>query len=122
MQLLQDRRALDLRLQRALAGRGLEAKMSEDDATAPIGQARPNDPCAILRRLAQTIQLMRLDHTDAHLYRNGCDALVMQAVEASTWSGLAAALAHVTDMLEQGDYHNALMALRTVSLQDWHAC
>ena len=112
--------------QRALAGRGVpESSTREGEAVSKAKDwrtASPVDPCDILRRLAQTIRLMRLDHGDAHFYRNGCDALVGQAVDASKWSGLRPALAQVMRLVEQGDYHWALVELRTISQPEWHTC
>jgi hypothetical protein len=75
-----------------------------------------------LQRLAQTIQLMRIEHADAHLYRDGCEALARQAVDGSNWTGLEAALEHVMRLVEHGDYHRALSELRTISQPDWRAC
>ncbi|MGE0119178.1 MAG: hypothetical protein AB7S71_06845 [Dongiaceae bacterium] len=82
----------------------------------------PHSPCEILEKLARTIQLMRLGHGDAHLYRNGCDALVQQAIGASKWMGLPPALTQIMRYVEQGDYHWALMELRTISQPEWHTC
>jgi hypothetical protein len=79
-------------------------------------------PSDVLRRLGQTIQLMRLDHTDAHFYRDGCDALVEQAVSGAQRSGLQPALAEVMRLVEQADYHLAMRELRMISQQEWHTC
>jgi DNA invertase Pin-like site-specific DNA recombinase len=75
-----------------------------------------------LHRLARTIQLMRLEHTDAHLYRGGCDALVEQAIDGASGSGLRPALAQIMSLVEQGDYHWALRELRTITQHAGHAC
>src|SRR5919108_2149805 len=97
-------RNIDSLTERALAGRGIAAEGTGD----------------VLRRLARTIQLMRLEHTDAHLYRDGCDALVEQAIDRSKWSGLRPALAQIMSRVEQGDYHCALRELRTIAQPDGH--
>lgn len=78
--------------------------------------------CGVLHRLARTIQLMRLDHADAHLYRDGCDALVEQAIDGVDGSGLQPALAQVMNLVKQGDYHWALRELRMLVQQGGHAC
>lgn len=86
---------------------------------AGSGSAVPRD---VLSRLAKTIQLMRLDHVDAHLYRNGCDALVRSALEGSTASELEVALTDVMRHVEDGDYHWALMELRALTQLERAAC
>lgn len=86
---------------------------------ASSGSAVPRD---ILSRLAKTIQLMRLDHVDAHLYRNGCQALVRSALEESTASELEVALTDVMRHVEDGDYHWALMELRALTQLERVAC
>ena len=83
------------------------------------GSSVPRD---ILARLAKTIQLMRLDHVDAHLYRSGCDALVRSALEESTASALEVALTDVMRHVEDGDYHWALMELRALTQLERAAC
>ena len=88
----------------------------------PKRPIEPRSPCEILDKLARTIQLMRLDHGDAHLYRNGCDTLVQQAIGTSKWMGLPPALTQIMRYVEQGDYHWALMELRTISQPEWHTC
>jgi len=127
MQQLENTRKIDILVQRALAG-GVVAKPGRDGGShgrtvRPVG-ARPleSNPCEILQRLAQVIQLMRLDHADAHLYRDGCDVLVQDAVGASKWSGLPPALAQIMNLVGQGDYHCALMELRAISQPEWHTC
>ncbi len=127
MQQFGDMRIPGTLARRALAGRGIPAgKTPEGEAVSEAPDRRtpalPIDPCGILKRLAQTIRLMRLDHGDAHLYRNGCDALVRQAIDASKWSGLRPALAQIMRLVEQGDYHWALIELRTISQPEWHTC
>lgn len=84
--------------------------------------AVPAVPRDILNRLAKTIQLMRLDHVDAHLYRNGCDALVQNALRESTASELEVALTDVMRHVEDGDYHWALMELRALAQMEALAC
>ena len=79
-------------------------------------------PFDILQRLGRTIQLMRLDHADAHFYRNGCEALVQRAIDASKWSGLPPALSQIMRLVERGDYHCALGELRAISQPEWHTC
>lgn len=128
MQQVQNARKIDSLVQRALAGGGVIAKPGRDNGThgrpaRPAGSRRsPNNPCEILQRLAQVIQLMRLDHADAHLYRDGCEVLVQDAVDASKWSGLRPALAQIMSLVGQGDYHCALMELRAISQPEWHTC
>jgi Flagellar protein FlbT len=128
MQQVENTRKIDSLVQRALAGGGVTAKPSRAGGTQcrtarPVGSKRPqNNPCEVLQRLAQVIQLMRLDHADAHLYRDGCDVLVQDAVEASKWSGLPPALAQIMSLVGQGDYHCALMELRAISQPEWHTC
>src|SRR5262245_15077070 len=125
MQQVQNTRKIDSLVQRALTGAG--AKPGRDGAhgrTARLPAARPpqNSPSEILQRLAQVIQLMRLDHADAHIYREGCDILAQEAVDASKWSGLRPALTQIMNLVGQGDYHCALMELRAVSQPEWHTC
>jgi hypothetical protein len=128
MQQVENTRKIDILVQRALAGSGIAAKPGRDGSThnrtaRPAGTRRlHNNPCEILRRLAQVIQLMRLDHADAHIYRDGCDVLVQDAVDASKWSGLRPALAQILGLVGQGDYHCALMELRAISQPEWHTC
>jgi hypothetical protein len=98
-------RKIDSLAERALAGRGIGAQATGD----------------VLHRLARTIQLMRLEHTDAHLYRDGCDALVEQAIDGANGSGLRTALAQIMSLVEQGDYHWALRELRTIVQAEGHA-
>lgn len=76
----------------------------------------------VLGRLAKTIQLMRLDHADAHLYRDGCDALVQTAVQGSAASELEVALTDVMRHVENGDYHWALQELRVLNHWEPLAC
>jgi hypothetical protein len=127
MQQLQNARKNDRLAERVLAGVG-GAKTGHDGGTRgraerPAGSRRlQNNPCEILQRLAQVVQLMRLDHADAHFYRDGCDVLVREAIDASKWSGLQPALARVMSLVGQGDYHCALMELRAISQPGWHAC
>jgi hypothetical protein len=118
MQQIENTQKIDSLVERALAGRGAGAEPIRADHGPTVSVS----PCDILRRLGQTIQLMRLDHTDAHLYRDGCDALVEQAVSGSQRSGLQPALAQVMRLVEQADYHWALRELRTISQQEWHTC
>jgi hypothetical protein len=125
MQQIENTRKIDSLVERALAGRVAGAKQAGSAGT----MNRPHrshtvagSTCDMLQRLAQTIQLMRLEHTDAHLYRDGCDALVEQAVGGSKWSGLRPALAQIMGLVEQGDYHWALRELRTISQPEWHTC
>ena len=128
MQQVENTRKIDNLVQRALAGGAIAAKPGRDGgshgrAARPAGGRRPSgDPCEILQRLAQVIQLMRLDHADAHFYRDGCDVLVQDAVDASKWSGLPRALAQIMRLVGQGDYHCALMELRAISQPEWHTC
>jgi len=119
MQQLQNARKNDRLADRVLAGAG----DTRGRAERPAGNRRfQNNSCEILQRLAQVVQLMRLDHADAHFYRDGCDVLVREAIEASKWSGLQSALAQVMSLVGQGDYHCALMELRAISQPEWHAC
>jgi Flagellar protein FlbT len=128
MQQIDNTRKIDSLVERALAGRVVGAKPAGNAGMidrAPRPHHRPTgsgSPCDILQRLAQTIQLMRLEHADAHLYRNGCDALVAQAIDGSKWSGLRPALTQIMCLVEQGDYHWALRELRTISQPEWHTC
>lgn len=128
MQQFENARKIDALVERALAVRGIGAKETRDAGVmnrAPRANHRsagPSSPCDTLQRLAQTIQLMRLEHTDAHLYRDGCDALVERAIDGSKWSGLRPALAQIMRLVEQGDYHWALRELRTISQPEWHTC
>ncbi len=128
MQQVENTRKVDNLVQRALASGGIAAKPGRDVGTRnhsarPAGSRRSrSNPCEILQRLAQVIQLMRLDHADAHLYRDGCDVLVQDAVDASKWSGLRPALAQIMSLVGQGDYHCALMELRAISQPEWHTC
>src|SRR5262245_63753470 len=126
MQQVENARKIDSLIQRALAGGSVSAKPALG-ATArsarPVSDRRRQDSgCEILQRLAEVIQLMRLDHADAHLYRDGCDALVQDAVDASKWSGLRPALTQIMKLVGQGDYHCALMELRAISQPEWHTC
>jgi hypothetical protein len=112
--------------QDALVGRSIHPRegraRGRDGEAGRQPLAAAGDPCDILQRLAQAIQLMRLDHGDAHFYLKGCETLVRQAIEASRWSGLKAALAQIMRLVEQGDYHWALIELRTISQPEWHRC
>jgi hypothetical protein len=127
MQQVENTRKIDILVQRALAG-GIAAMPGRDAATQgrtarPAGGRRlRSNPSEILQRLAQVVQLMRLDHADAHLYRDGCDVLVEDAVDASKWSGLRPALTQIMKLVGQGDYHCALMELRAISQPEWHTC
>lgn len=118
MHQIEDTRTIDSLAERALAGRGVGAEPTLQQHRSAVSAG----PCDILRRLGQTIQLMRLDHTDAHFYRDGCDALVEQAVSGSKRSGLEPALAEVMRLVGQADYHWALRELRMISQQEWHTC
>jgi len=94
-------------------------------ASAPLAAWSDDEaasPCDILLRLAQTIQLMRLDPTDAHIYHDGCDALVERAIAASRWSQLPQALGQIMNLVTQRDYHWALRELRTITQPEWHTC
>ena len=128
MQQVQNSRKIDSLIERALAGGGVAVKPGRDGGTRsrtarPAGGRRlQNNPCEILQRLAQVVQLMRLDHADAHFYRDGCDVLVQEAIDASKWSGLRPALAQIMNLVGQGDYHCALMELRAISQPEWHTC
>src|SRR5580765_3713638 len=128
MQQLENTRKIDNLVQRALAGGGIAAKPGREGgshgrAARPASGRRPSgDPCEILQRLAKVIQLMRLDHADAHFYRDGCVVLVQDAVDASKWSGLPRALAQIPNLVEQADYHCALTELRAISQPEWHTC
>ena len=108
MQQVENTRKIDSLVQRALAGGGVAAKPGRDGGTQgrtarPAGSRRlQSNPCEILQRLAQVIQLMRLDHADAHFYRDGCDVLVQDAVDASKWSGLPRALAQIMNLVGAG--------------------
>jgi hypothetical protein len=126
MQQVENTRKIESLVQRALAGGSVAPKPGR--AGTPYGRTtRPagglqNSPSEILHRLAQVIQLMRLDHADAHIYRDGCDILVRDAVDASKWTGLRPALTQIMSMVERGDYHCALMELRAISQPEWHTC
>lgn len=126
MQQVENTRKIDSLVQRALTGGG--AKAARDGGTPgrtvrpAAGRPPQNSPSEILQRLAQVIQLMRLDHADAHIYREGCDILAQEAVDASKWSGLRPALTQIMNLVGQGDYHCALMELRAVSQPEWHTC
>jgi hypothetical protein len=128
MRRVENARNIDTLVQCALAGGGLAAKPRRADgmrgrAARPAGsQRQQNNPCEVLQRLAQIIQLMRLDHADAHLYRDGCDILAREAIDASKWTGLQPALAQVMGLVGQGDYHCALTELRAISQPEWHTC
>jgi len=90
---------------------------------ANIGGAQELDsPCNVLQRLAQMIQRMRLEPADAHVYREVCETLVQRATAASKWSHLPQALAQIMRLVEQHDYHWALVELRTITQPEWHAC
>jgi hypothetical protein len=99
-------REIDSLAQHALADGGLGAQATGD----------------VLHRLGRTIQLMRLEHADAHLYRDGCDALVEQAIDGADGSGLRPALAQIMSLVERGDYHWALKELRMLAQPAGHAC
>lgn len=86
------------------------------------GHSAPSVPREILNRLAKTIQLMRLEHVDAHLYRSGCDALVQSALQGSTTLDLEATLTDIMRHVEDGDYHWALMELRALTQMERIAC
>jgi len=128
MQQVQNSRKIDSLIERALAGGVVAVKPGRDGGTRsrtaqPSGRRRLlNNPCEILQRLAQVVQLMRLDHADAHFYRDGCDVLVQEAIDASKWSGLRPALSQIMNLVGQGDYHCALMELRAISQPEWHTC
>jgi len=121
-------RRIDSLVQRALAGGAIAAKPGREDgahartAQTAVEQHAQSGPFEILQRLAQVIQLMRLDHADAHIYRDGCDILAQEAADASTWSGLRPALTQILGLVAQGDYHCALMELRAISQPEWHTC
>ena len=90
---------------------------------ANIGSAPElNSPCDMLQRLAQMIQRMRLEPADAHVYHEVCETLVQRATAASKWSHLPQALAQIMRLVEQRDYHWALVELRTITQPEWHAC
>ena len=119
-------RRIDSLVQRALAGGSVAPKPARTGVPCG-GTTRPtlgsqNSPSEILQRLAQVIQLMRLDHADAHIYRDGCDLLVQDAVGASKWKGLRPALTQIMSLVERGDYHCALTELRAISQPEWHTC
>jgi len=126
MQQVGNTRKIESLVQRALAGGSVAPKSGH--AGEPYSRpARPaggvqNSPSEILQRLAQVIQLMRLDHADAHIYRDGCDILAQDAVDASKWTGLGPALAQIMSLVERGDYHCALTELRAISQPEWHTC
>ena len=126
MQQVENTRKIESLVQRALAGASVAPKPGR--AGAPYGGTkRPtlgsqNSPSEILQRLAQVIQLMRLDHADAHIYRDGCDLLVQDAVDASKWTGLRPALTQIMSLVGRGDYHCALQELRAISQPEWHTC
>src|SRR5262245_8645468 len=126
MQQVENTRKIESLVQRALAGASGAPKPVR--AGAPYGgTTRPtlgsqNTPSEILQRLARVIQLMRLDHADAHIYRDGCDLLVQDAVGASKWKGLRPALTQIMSLVERGDYHCALTELRAISQPEWHTC
>jgi hypothetical protein len=125
MQQVENTRKIDGLVQRALTSGSVGARPGRDGGrTARPAAGRPpqNSPSEILQRLAQVIQLMRLDHADAHIYREGCDILAQEAVDASKWSGLRPALTQILNLVGQGDYHCALMELRAVSQPEWHTC
>jgi hypothetical protein len=113
---------------RALASGGIAAQPGRDGGPharpghAPSERHPQSGPFEILQRLAQVIQLMRLDHADAHVYREGCNILAREAVDASAWSGLGPALEQILSLVAQGDYHCALMELRAISQPEWHTC
>ena len=87
--------------------------MGTPDARAAWSQG--GAPCDVLQRLAQTMQRMRLEPTEAHFYQAVCETLVARATAASKWSHLPQALAQIMRLVEQRDYHWALMELRTIS-------
>jgi len=90
---------------------------------ANIGSAKELDsPCDMLQRLAQMIQWMRLEPADAHIYREVCETIVRRATAVSKWSQLPQALAQIMRLVEQRDYHWALVELRTITQPEWHAC
>jgi hypothetical protein len=128
MQQAENGRRINTLVQRALASGGIAAQPGRSgNAHARPGQA-PSErhpqsgPSEILQRLAQVIQLMRFDHADAHVYREGCDILAREAVDASAWTGLRPALEQILRLVAQGDYHCALMELRAISQPEWHTC
>jgi hypothetical protein len=104
--------------QRAIAG-GV-GEVGGGRAGGADGQS--GSPCDILQRLAQTIQLMRLDPADAHIYRDGCDGLVQRVIAVSKWSRLPQALAQIMHLVEQRDYRWALVELRAIMQPEWHTC
>src|SRR5215468_4280574 len=128
MQQAENGRRIDNLVQRALAGGaigakpGLESGAHDRTVRPTIEQHAQSGPSLILQRLAQVIQLMRLDHADAHIYREGCDLLAQEAVDASKWSGLRPALTQIMNLVGQGDYHCALTELRAISQPEWHTC
>jgi|SRR5215468_692860 len=124
MQQVENARKIDNLVQRALAGASGAPKPSRDGRTVrpAVGPRPQNSPSEILQRLAHVIQLMRLDHADAHIYREGCDILAQEAVDASKWTGLRPALAQIMNLVGQGDYHCALTELRAISQPEWHTC
>jgi hypothetical protein len=81
-----------------------------------------SSPCDVLQRLAQMIQRMRLEPTEAHIYHEVCETLVARATASSKWSYLPQALAQIMRLVEQRDYHWALIELRTISQPEWHSC
>lgn len=126
MQQVQNRRKIESLVQRALADGGAAATPSREGGaygrTVRPASHLQSSPTEILQRLAQVVQLMRLDHADAHVYRDGCDILAQEAVDASKWSGLRPALAQIMRLIEMGDYHCALMELRAITQPEWHTC
>jgi len=128
MQQAENGRRIDNLVQRVLAGGAIGAKPGLENGThgrtvhPTVERHAQNGPSLILQRLAQVIQLMRLDHADAHIYREGCDILAREAADASTWSGLRPALARIINLVAQGDYHYALVEPRAISQPEWHTC
>jgi hypothetical protein len=123
MQQVENTRKIESLVQRALAGASVAPKTGSAGAPYSRRAGGPqNSPSEILQRLAQVIQLMRLDHADAHIYRDGCDILVRDAVDASKWTGLRPALTQIMGLVERGDYHCALTELRAISQPEWHTC
>jgi hypothetical protein len=124
MQQVESTRKIDSLVQRALAGGGVTAKPSRDGGTqSQTARRRAASALRTIRarswRLAQVIQLMRLDHADAHLYRDGCDVLVRTRSTLPGGRDCGRAGAN-HGLVGQGDYHCALMELRAISQPEWH--
>lgn len=115
-------------VQCALRGGGLAAKpgrahgMRGRAVRSAGNQRRQYSPCEVPQPPAQIIQLMRLEHPDPLLYRDGCGAVARTAIDASQWMGLQPALAEVMDVLTQGNHHWARTELRAISQLDWRTC